>query len=79
MKKNKFLYDIRFCENRYIYLNQKNCIEAVDISYNNYIVIGTDGKQTSQSVASFLNKIGGIVHNNSWPKNGAYKKYCKYI
>lgn len=40
-------------------------IEAVDISYNNYIVIGTDGNPTSQSVDNFLSKIGGIAHNNS--------------
>lgn len=40
-------------------------IEAIDISYNNYIVIGTDGNPTSQSVDNFLSKIGGIAHNNS--------------
>lgn len=40
-------------------------IEAVDISYNNYITIGSDGKPTSQSVDNFLSKIGGIAHNNS--------------
>lgn len=40
-------------------------IEAVDISYNNYITIGSDGKPTSQSVDNFLGKIGGIAHNNS--------------
>lgn len=40
-------------------------IEAVDISYNNYITIGFDGKPTSQSVDNFLSKIGGIAHNNS--------------
>ncbi len=37
----------------------------MDISYNNYITIGSDGKPTSQSVDNFLSKIGGIAHNNS--------------
>lgn len=40
-------------------------IEAIDISYKNYIQIGDDGNPTFDSAANFLSKIGGIAYNNS--------------
>lgn len=40
-------------------------IEAVDISYMNYIEIDKDGLATFDSASNFLKKIGGIAHNNS--------------
>lgn len=40
-------------------------IEAIDISYRNYIQIGDDGNPTFDSAANFLSKIGGIAYNNS--------------
>ena len=51
-----------------IWLNKfglETIIEAIDISYRNYIKIGDDGNPTFGSAANFLSKIGGIAHNNS--------------
>lgn len=51
-----------------IWLNKfglETIIEAIDISYRNYIKIGNDGNPTFESAANFLSKIGGIAHNNS--------------
>lgn len=39
-------------------------IEAIDISYRNYIKLDDDNP-TFDSAANFLSKIGGIAHNNS--------------
>ena len=51
-----------------IWLNKfglERIIEAVDISYRNYIQIGDDDNPTFDSVANFLSKTGGIAHSNS--------------
>lgn len=40
-------------------------IEAIDISYKNYIQLDDEGKPTYQSAGNFLSKIGGITYNNS--------------
>ena len=38
---------------------------AVDIGFNNYVHFDSNGKIDHESVEVFLNKIGGIAHNNS--------------
>lgn len=51
-----------------IWLNNfglEKVIEAIDISYKNYIQLDAEGKPTYQSAGNFLSKIGGIAYNNS--------------
>lgn len=40
-------------------------IEAIDISYKNYIVLDSEGKITGESINDFMQKIGGIAHNKT--------------
>lgn len=51
-----------------VLLNQfdlNKLIEAIDISYKNYIKFDEEQLLIKSSVSNFLNKIGGIAHNNS--------------
>lgn len=43
----------------------EDLINAIDISYKNYITLDDNGNIDNNSVNTFLNKIGGIAHNNS--------------
>lgn len=45
--------------------NVEDLKNAIDISYKNYIKLDDSGKIDSNSVDTFINKIGGIAHNNS--------------
>lgn len=40
-------------------------LNAIDISFKNYISLDKDGNIEKDSVELFINKIGGIAHNNS--------------
>lgn len=43
----------------------ENLKKAIDISFKNYITFDEDGNITKNSIHIFLDKIGGIAHNNS--------------
>lgn len=45
--------------------NVEDLKNAIDISYKNYIKLDDNGEIDSKSVDTFINKIGGIAHNNS--------------
>jgi len=59
--------------------NTEELYKAIDISFANYIKLDENGEYSSSSVNYFIEKIGGIAHNNSLPlieqKNKAYNKY----
>lgn len=40
-------------------------IDAIDISYKNYIILDNEGKITGESINEFMQKIGGIAHNKT--------------
>ncbi len=44
---------------------KEELFDAIDISFENYIYLDKDGIPTNESITNFLNKIGGIAHNNS--------------
>lgn len=53
--------------------------KAVDISYSKYVKINKNGSLNISSLENFLNKIGGIAHNNSLPPVEKQLNYIKNI
>lgn len=45
--------------------SMEDLINAIDISYKNYIILNNNGDIDRNSINTFLNKIGGIAHNNT--------------